>query len=55
MMICIEKWPIILQFEVMAEMMWDPTLDPDVLITEFLDGYSELQYKCQRFAWIFDW
>ena len=24
---------------VMAEMMWDPSLDPDVLITEFLKGY----------------
>jgi hypothetical protein len=24
---------------VMAEMMWDPTLDSDALITEFLDGY----------------
>jgi hypothetical protein len=23
----------------MAEMMWNPTLDPDVLITEFLQGY----------------
>jgi hypothetical protein len=26
---------------VMAEMLWDPSLDPDVLITEFLDGYYE--------------
>ena len=24
---------------VMSEMMWDPTLDPDVLIAEFLAGY----------------
>eukprot|EP01052_Picozoa_sp_SAG31_P027932 SAG31_NODE_2654_length_5292_cov_2.266898_4_plen_372_part_00 len=24
---------------VMSEMMWDPTLDPTTLITEFLDGY----------------
>lgn len=26
---------------VMAEMLWDPSLDPDILITEFLDGYYE--------------
>ena len=24
---------------IMAEMLFDPTLDPDILIAEFLDGY----------------
>ena len=24
---------------VMAEMLWNPTLEPEDLITEFLDGY----------------
>ena len=29
---------------VMSEMLWDVSLEPDVLITEFLDGYCKIQY-----------
>ena len=28
---------------VMSEMLWDVSLEPDVLITEFLNGYCKMQ------------